>query len=241
MVDADKVATGLDALVRAEGEIWKGKILLVSKNSSSPTRVYAQLLPLVKVATAAHSIAVLRHDTRPGGGIVHAEPLSPVLPDSIDPTLVPALDLPDECDELLEYLLRTGQKVRMQISVENSFSAKPVTSNNIVGEIRGAISPEQTVLVGAHLDSWDLSTGATDDGFGVAAVLGVAQALVQSKLRPARTIRFAIFTGEEQGLLGSRAYVRDHTDELAGIIAAFALDWGAGRIFVFCLQMTTTV
>jgi Zn-dependent M28 family amino/carboxypeptidase len=75
-----------------------------------------------------------------------------------------------------------------------------------------------------------LGTGATDDAFGAAAVLGAAQALVRTGLRPARTLRFVLFTGEEEGLLGSRAYVRQHTAELGNIVAAFALDWGAGPI-----------
>jgi hypothetical protein len=68
----------------------------------------------------------------------------------------------------------------------------------------------------------------SDDGFGVAAILGAAHALVRSGLRPARTLRFVLFTGEEEGLLGSRAYVRQHAAELGNIVAVFALDWGAG-------------
>jgi Zn-dependent M28 family amino/carboxypeptidase len=98
---------------------------------------------------------------------VHSEPLSVVLPDRVDSTLIPALDIPSESEQLIEHLLSSGQKVTMSLSVVNDFSSGPVTSNNIVGEIEGT---EQAVVVGAHLDSWDLGTGATDDGFGVAAV-----------------------------------------------------------------------
>jgi Zn-dependent M28 family amino/carboxypeptidase len=193
-------------------------------------RAYAELLPLLRAATAAHAVVVLRRDTRPGDGIVHSEPLVVALPETIDTDLIPAVDLPVEHQRLIERLLLQNRPVSIDINVENSFSAGPVPSENIVGEIEGAVHPEKVVIVGAHLDSWDLGTGATDDGFGAAAVLGAAQALVRTGLHPARTLRFMLFTGEEEGLLGSRAYVRQHTADLSNIVAAFALDWGAGPI-----------
>jgi len=230
LLSADEVASHLDALVRSQGPSWKGKVLLVSVKSATPMRAYAQLLPLVQAATAAQAIAVVRHDPRPGAGIVHSEPLSVVLPKRVDPALIPAVDIPSGSEQLIEDLLSSGRRVTMRISVENDFSSGPVTPNNIVGEIEGTTYPEQVVLVGAHLDSWDLGTGATDDAFGAAAVLGAAQALIRSGLRPARTLRFVLFSGEEQGLLGSRAYVDSHANGLDRIVAAFALDWGAGRV-----------
>jgi carboxypeptidase Q len=192
-------------------------------------RAYANLLPLVEAATANHAIAVVRHDTRPGAGIVHSEPLSALLPKSVNETLIPAVDIPPESEELIERLLRAGTAVTMRLSITNRFSSHSLACNNIVGQIQGAAHPEQVVLVSAHLDSWDLGTGATDDAFGAAAVLGAARALLRSGLRPSRT-RFVLFTGEEQGLLGSRAYVLAHAAELDKMVAAFALDWGAGPI-----------
>jgi len=230
LVEANDVAEHLDSLVRLRAAGWSGKALLISSNSDNPMRAYSQLLPLLQAATAAHAIAVLRHDTRPGNGIVHSEPLVVALPETIDASLLPAVDLPVEHQKLIEHLLRLSRPVSISIDVENSFSDGPVTSNNIVGEIAGAAHPEEVVLVGAHLDSWDLGTGATDDGFGAAAVLGAAQALVRTGLRPGRTLRFVLFTGEEEGLLGSRAYVRQHAANISNIVAAFALDWGAGPI-----------
>ncbi|HKV78899.1 MAG TPA: M20/M25/M40 family metallo-hydrolase [Candidatus Sulfotelmatobacter sp.] len=230
LLNADEVAQDLDRLVRSQGTSWGGKILLVSANSSTPMRAYSQLLPLVRAATAAHAVAVLRHDTRPGAGIVHSEPVSVVLPANVDSGRVPALDIPNEAEKMIERLLRSGRHVSMRLSVVNHFSSAPVDCDNIVGEIEGISHPEQVVIVGAHLDSWDLGTGATDDGFGVAAVLGAAQALIRSGLHPLRTIRFVLFSGEEQGLLGSTAYVHAHSAELYRTVAALALDWGAGSI-----------
>ena len=230
LVDADEITDHFDSLVKAQGSNWSGKVLLVSSKPQKPMRAYAQLLPLLEAATKVHAIAVFRHDTRPGNGMVHAEPSAFPLPETIHTHLVSALDLPLEHQQLLESLLRAGRPVLIDIDVENSFSSGPVTSSNLVGEITGTTHPEQVVLLGAHLDSWDLGTGAMDDGFGVGAVLGAAESLLRSDLRPARTLRFVIFGGEEEGLLGSRAYVRQHQSEMANILAAFALDWGAGPI-----------
>lgn len=230
LVDANDVAEHLDSLIRSHGAGWRGKALLIASNPDKPMRAYSQLLPLLQAATAAHAVVVLRHDTRPGNGIIHSEPLAVALPETIDTKLIPAVDLPVEQQKLIEHLLQLNRPVRINIDVGNSFSAGPVPSNNIVGEITGAIHPKEIVLVGAHLDSWDLGTGATDDGFGAAAVLGAAQALIRAGLHPERTIRFVLFTGEEEGLLGSRAYVRQHAAEIGNIVAAFALDWGAGPI-----------
>jgi carboxypeptidase Q len=230
LLRTNDVAEHLSSLIQSQGSNWSGKALLIGSDPDKQMRAYAELLPLLRAATAAHAVVVLRHDTRPGDGIVHAEPVGVALPETIDTSLIPAVDLPLEHQKLIERLLLQNRPVSIDINVENSFSAGPVASENIVGEIEGAVHSEKVVLVGAHLDSWDLGTGATDDGFGAAAVLGAAQALVRTGLRPARTLRFMLFTGEEEGLLGSRAYVRQHAAELGNIVAAFALDWGAGPI-----------
>lgn len=102
------------------------------------------------------------------------------------------------------------------------------------GEIKGSEHPEQCVILGAHLDSWDLATGATDNGAGAAAVLEAARLLVKSGLKPKRTIRFILFGGEEQGYLGSTAYTT--TQPLDTISAVFVMDTGAGAINGFALQ-----
>jgi carboxypeptidase Q len=230
LLRANEVAEHLNSLIESQVSNWSGKALIIGSDPDKPMQAYAELLPLLRVATAAHAVVVLRHDTRPGDGIVHSEPLGVALPEPIDTDLIPAVDLPVEQQRLIERLLLQNRPVSIDINVGNSFSAGPVPSENIIGEIEGAVHPEKVVIVGAHLDSWDLGTGATDDGFGAAAVLGAAQALVRAGLRPARTLRFVLFTGEEEGLLGSRAYVRQHAAELGNIVAAFALDWGAGPI-----------
>ena len=108
--------------------------------------------------------------------------------------------------------------------MQNTFSNGPVESANVVGEIRGRENPEQVLVVGAHLDSWDLSEGTTDNGTGSASVLGAADAILRSGMKPRRTIRFVLFTGEEQGIDGSFAYVKQHQSEMANHLGSLVLD-----------------
>jgi hypothetical protein len=106
----------------------------------------------------------------------------------------------------------------------------PYTSHNVIGEIRGSELPDEYVVIGAHLDSWDLGTGALDNGCNVALVIDVARQIQRLGLAPRRTIRFALWNGEEQGLFGSWAYAQQHEDELGGHVMASSFDTGSGRI-----------
>jgi len=228
VVDGNRLLEG----ARENAGKWAGKILLVAP--AEPDRamtVNAELAAFASAAAAAHAIAVIKRDTRPGILLTHTEPLS--FPLSSGPSRIAVVDIAEEHQKLLESLVRSGRRVRLRIDVENQFSPGPVDCANIVGEIPGYQHPEQIVVVAAHLDSWDLGTGATDDGFGTASVLAAAEAMLGSGLKPRRTIRFVLFTGEEQGLLGSQAYVQRHRAELQNILCAFALDWGQGAITKF--------
>jgi Zn-dependent M28 family amino/carboxypeptidase len=135
----------------------------------------------------------------------------------------------------LERLVERGITPRVRFNVQNTFSNGPVETANVVGEIRGRENPEQILVVGAHLDSWDLSQGTTDNGSGTATVLGAADAIVRSGQRPRRTIRFVLFTGEEQGLDGSFAYIKQHKAEMANHLGDLVLDSGQGPVKGFQL------
>jgi carboxypeptidase Q len=134
-----------------------------------------------------------------------------------------------ESYHLIWRLLQRGP-VEVELNVSNSFSDTPVEVYNTVAEIKGSEKPDEVVILGAHLDSWDLGTGATDNGTGSMVVLEAARALEKLDLKPKRTIRFVLFTGEEQGLNGSRAYVTAHKDELSKISGALIHDTGTGRV-----------
>jgi len=148
---------------------------------------------------------------------------------------IPVLSMTAEDQGQLERYVESGKKVLVRFNVQNTFSNGPAESANVVGEIRGRESPEQVLVVGAHLDSWDLSEGTTDNGTGSASVLGSADAIVRSGMRPRRTIRFVLFTGEEEGLDGSFAYMRQHQSEIANHLGNLVLDEGQGPVKEFML------
>ena len=136
----------------------------------------------------------------------------------------------------LERLARRGEPTRLEADIKNTFTQGSVDQFNTVAEIRGSEKPDEVVLVGAHLDSWDLSTGGTDNGTGAIAVLETARILKAAGVQPKRTIRFVLFGAEEEGLLGSQAYTAAHEKELDKFQAVLVLDNGTGRISGMALQ-----
>jgi carboxypeptidase Q len=136
---------------------------------------------------------------------------------------------------LIWRLMKRGP-VEVELDIKNKSSEQPVEVYNTIAEIRGSEKPDEVVILGAHIDSWDLGTGTTDNGTGSMVVLEAARALQKLGLQPKRTIRFALFSGEEQGLNGSRAYVAAHQAELPKISAALIHDIGTGRVISISLM-----
>ncbi|HTC25352.1 MAG TPA: M28 family peptidase [Gemmatimonadales bacterium] len=126
-------------------------------------------------------------------------------------------------------MLRSGKALTLteylDLDVGGSYE-----SWNVVGEIRGSARPEEIVLLGAHLDSWDLGDGALDNGANAMMVVDVARQIVRLGLKPARTIRFVLWSGEEQGFFGSLGYTRAHAAELDRHLITMTHDIGCGRI-----------
>lgn len=145
------------------------------------------------------------------------------------PGLLPTAYLAHEDYAMLWRLLKRGP-VKLELELQNTFTLGPVETSNTVAEIIGAEKPDEIVMLGAHLDSWDLASGSTDNGTGVVAVLEAARAIAKLNLRPKRTIRFVLFTGEEQGEIGSHHYVEAHKQELLKISAILVDDHGTSRI-----------
>lgn len=148
---------------------------------------------------------------------------------------IPAAFVSSESYGLIWRLLKRGA-VDVELNIQNTIGEKPEDVFNTVAEIRGSDKADEYVVLGAHLDSWDLGTGTTDNGTGSTVVLEAARALAKLSAPPRRTIRFALFFGEEQGLNGSRAYVTAHNKELPKISAALIHDTGTGRVISISLM-----
>ena len=140
---------------------------------------------------------------------------------------LPSAEIGMEDGKLIERQLEHGPVV-IHLALENQTSGE-TRVNNVVAEIRGSERPEEWILIGAHLDSWDFGTGAQDNGTGTASVLEVARAMTALAKAPRRSVRFALWGGEEEGLLGSYAYTQAHRDELNDCVAVLNTDNGAGH------------
>jgi carboxypeptidase Q len=150
-------------------------------------------------------------------------------------------------------IFRTREKnipVSLELDVDNRFYDDDLNSFNILGEIRGTDLAHEVVMIGAHFDSWHSATGATDNAAGSVVMLEAMRILKATGLKMRRTVRIALWTGEEQGLLGSRAYVRDHfadrqsmklKSEHARLAAYFNMDNGTGAIRGVFLQRNEAV
>jgi hypothetical protein len=141
-----------------------------------------------------------------------------------------ALSVPDAGQ--LDRLVAKGNPVRIKL-VLTPRDLGPVTSQNVIAEIRGREKPDDIVLLGAHLDSWDLGTGAIDDAAGVAIVMAAGKLICDLPQRPRRTLRVVLFGAEEFGLLGGNAYTKAHKVELGHHVVAAEPDFGQGPVYAF--------
>lgn len=155
-----------------------------------------------------------------------------------DVAAIPQVIVAREDGLRLARLLAAGRQVYAELEIPNQVGG-PLTTANVVAEIRGSEHPEQFVILGAHLDSWELGTGALDNGCNSAMVIDALRAIRASGVQPKRTLRFVLFSGEEEGLLGSEAYAREHRPELDNAVAAVVFDSGSGPVTGFTLSGRT--
>jgi hypothetical protein len=150
--------------------------------------------------------------------------------DGLAPIPSAALATPDAAQ--LSRLVALGKPVRVKLALDCGWTGT-YTSQNVIGEMRGRSKPDEVVVIGGHLDSWDLGTGAIDDGAGVAIAMGAGKLIGDMPQRPARTIRVVAFANEEQGLYGGRAYSQQYIGDVRKHQIGAESDFGAGRIYAF--------
>lgn len=163
------------------------------------------------MATREHDI-LYRH-TNSGAGEIDA---------------LPQLIVAREDGERIARLLASANPVWANLSIPNKIGTA-IKTWNVVAEIRGSEKPDEFVVLGAHLDSWELGTGALDNGCNAALVIDALRTIKTSGLKPKRSIRFILFSGEEEGLIGSRAYATAHRNELDKATGVVIFDAGTGK------------
>ncbi|TMO81367.1 peptidase M28 family protein [Pseudoalteromonas sp. S3776] len=144
---------------------------------------------------------------------------------------IPNVTIANPDADQIARLVALNKKVTVNINVQTQ-SLGEGTSYNVIGQFNGTENPEQYVLIGGHLDSWDLGTGALDDGAGVALTMAAAKHISDVK-RPKRSIRVVLFAAEELGLWGAKAYFAQHKNDLHNIVAAAESDFGADVVYGF--------
>lgn len=141
---------------------------------------------------------------------------------------IAAMSGPDA--DQMDRLLERGDKMTLNMDIGPRFLGK-LPSGNVIGDIVGSERPEEIVLIGGHIDSWDLGTGALDDGAGIGITVGAAKVFKDTMGQPKRTVRVVMFGAEEIGLLGGAEYARRHADDLENHIVATESDFGAGPVY----------
>ena len=178
-------------------------------------------------ASAAAKQGALAALVRSVGGADYRIPHTGAMIYLKDSPQIPAGAVTAEDADMLAYLAKQGN-VRMHMVLTPQKLAE-VDSYNVVADLKGSELPDQVVIVSGHLDSWDLGTGAIDDGAGVVVAMQTAQLIKQLGLHPRRTIRVIAWMNEEFGGSGGRAYIADHKGEIAKHFAAIESDLGAGH------------
>jgi carboxypeptidase Q len=227
------VGFGDEAGFAKAGEAAGGAIVLVHSKFlvtwDELTAEYDLAPPIIERAMKAGAKAILWMSSRPNL-LLYRHTVT------VDGHLekMPQAVLAREDAERMARFVNSGQAVRVHFEMPNRITG-PVTAENVVAEIRGREKPEEFVVLGAHLDSWDLGTGALDNGCNSALVIDAARTIHASGTIPRRSIRFVLFSGEEEGLMGSAAYAHDHRAELDHMVAAVIFDSGMGQVTGYSL------
>lgn len=233
-IEANVLAVAsLDALAALPANIVNGKIVFIDERMtrtrdasgygatvSNRTQGASVASNLGAAALVIRSIGTSNHRVAHTGSIAYRT----------DAPRIPAFSISNPDADVLARQLKSGKPVRMRLH-STAREMPPAWSANVIGEIPGRGRANEIVLLGAHLDSWDLGHGAIDDGAGVAIVTEAARLIGKLDRPPARTLRVVLFANEEFGLSGAKEYARLAGDEIGRHVLAVEADLGAGPVW----------
>lgn len=231
-----RFATFADLLAVPAGSL-KGKIAYVAQQMTRAQDgagygdAVAMRIGGPSAAAKAGALAVLirsvgtDHHRSPHTGVTHYEDGVPRIPAAALSTI--------DADQLDRLLAQGPVSLSLRLGAHEG---GPITTYNVVGDLPGSKRPQDIVLVGAHLDSWDQGTGAIDDGAGVGIALGAVKVIKSLPLKPRRTIRVVLFAAEEEGLIGGAAYGKAHAAQAGDYVLGTEADLGAGPVWSFRIK-----
>lgn len=221
----------------------RGKIVFINhkmtatKDGSSYGQV---VLGRVAGASAAAKLGAVALLIRSVGTDISRNPHTGVMRYDNTPTRIPAAAIGTVDADLLAKMLKRDANVSLHLRLGAKTRKGDYMGANVIGEITGSTYPEQVVAIGGHLDSWDLGTGAIDDGAGVVVTMSAAALIGAQATPPKRTVRVVLFANEEQGVFGGKAYAaeRAKADEVKNQYIAAESDFGAGRIYALRTRLS---
>lgn len=219
----------LDALRKADPDLVKGKIVYVAKRMFSHIEGAGYgdaVIARAQGAGVAEEKGAVAFLLRSIGTDSHRFPHTGMM--SARPGIAAAALSNPDADQLER--LMANHTISVTVDVNAGFKGE-YTSHNVIADITGSAFPEEIILIGGHLDSWDLGTGAIDDAAGIGITTGAAVQFLKQAQRPKRTIRVVAFANEEQGLIGAYHYAKAHEAELDKHIVASESDFGAGPVW----------
>ncbi len=222
----------LQDIQKANPEQVRGKIVFLNHKLQSAKEYGTVASGRSRGASAAASKGAVAFVIRSVGTDSHRFPHTGAMRYEKDIAQIPAAALSNADADLVARLMKRGPAVSMNLTLGSSVGEN-YTSHNVIGEMTGTDLAQEYVLIGGHLDSWDLGTGASDDGAGCAITMAAAEFIKRKGERPRRSIRVVLFANEETGLYGGRAYLAAHQAQLGQIHAAAEADLGQGPVVRF--------
>ncbi len=225
----------LDALKKAEAGSLKGKIAFISERMErhKTGKGYGKAVGgrsqgAIAAAEKGALALVIRSIGTDNDRVAHTGMMR--YDDKI--TKIPAAALSNPDADMLERQISRGKEVVIALKLDTKrLVDEPITTSTVIGELTGSEIPEEFVIMAAHLDSWDVGTGAVDDGIGVGITMAAAAHIAKLPARPKRSIRVILWAGEEVGLVGVKQYVKDHQHDMDKHIIGAEWDFGTHRIY----------